>query len=104
MRRMTILLVLGALCLSSCAANWGSFERLAAKAPEGLTEKGARVSGSDCNYFGYWWRRSIAEAARDALRKAPGATGLRDVEVSWKTIIIAQCMVVTGTPVTDGGK
>lgn len=103
MKRITTLLA--AFCLiaiSGCMTNWGNFEKISSDVPAGLEEKGARVTGTDCGLFSYWYHKSVAEAARDALRKAPGATGLKDVEVSWSHRVIMQCMVVTGTPVTEG--
>ncbi|EMK05562.1 MULTISPECIES: hypothetical protein [Leptospira] len=92
------------LFLFNCSHNWGQFKRYSVEAPVGLEVVGSTVSGRSCS-FGptRWYASSIAEATRDALAQAPGATGLKDVEViaqSYQYFFLG-CIKVEGTPVRE---
>ncbi|WP_061222682.1 hypothetical protein [Leptospira weilii] len=92
-------------CFANCSYNWGNFKRYAVNAPTNLEIAGpSTVSGSNCSFgFSRWYASSIAEAAREALRSAPGATGLKDVRVSVKLYkyFFFGCIKVEGTPVKE---
>ncbi|EMF82028.1 hypothetical protein LEP1GSC188_0769 [Leptospira weilii serovar Topaz str. LT2116] len=62
------------------------------------------VSGSSCSFGPYRWdASSFAEATREALLNAPGATGLKDVKVTVKSYkyFFLGCVKVEGTPVKE---
>lgn len=101
MMRVRLFVVLALLVLlSGCAHNWGNFRRVSAERPSTAKEVGPRVTGESCRYFiGKWFWNSIAAATRDALLKAPGATGLADVTVRNSLGFASECIVVEGTPV-----
>ena len=102
MKNIIIAFALGALfSLSACSHNWGNFREIAMVAPATAKEAGIRIQGKDCGFFAYWYTNSVAAAARDALRQAPGATGLKNVDVSFRFYLFWQCMVVDGTPVKE---
>ncbi|EMY71111.1 hypothetical protein [Leptospira vanthielii] len=93
----------------SCSYKVGNFKEFSLEAPTNLEVVGTgTVEGSECGYSGFnnqWYNQSIAEAARDALRKAPGATGLKDVTIKGKhgVYLVLNCVYVEGTPVIEKG-
>lgn len=93
------------LVLSGCTHNWGNFRKVSVEAPANLETVGTKpVEGEDCAWFiGWWYWRSMAQAVRNALALAPGATALKDVTVSWRYGVISSCFVVKGTPVKEAG-
>ncbi|MCH1911678.1 hypothetical protein L9Z41_03670 [Leptospira noguchii] len=102
----SITLFLFLLLSVNCSFNWGQFKRYSVEIPTDLevVGNGTRVSGSDCSFLPTrWYVNSIAQAVRDALQSAPGATGLQDVEVKAKSYqyIIMGCIEVEGTPVRE---
>nr|EMN22059.1 hypothetical protein LEP1GSC063_3223 [Leptospira santarosai serovar Arenal str. MAVJ 401] len=69
-----------------------------------LIGSGGRVTGSDCSFLPTrWYTNNIAEAVRDALKSAPGATGLKDVDVKAQSYqyVFFSCIEVEGTPVRE---
>ncbi|ASV11353.1 hypothetical protein [Leptospira santarosai] len=102
----SIVLFLLILLSASCSYNWGQFKRYSVTTPSDLevVGNGTRVSGSDCSFLPHrWYASNIAQATRDALQSAPGATGLQDVEVMAKSYqyLIMGCIKVEGTPVRE---
>ncbi|TGK26911.1 hypothetical protein [Leptospira stimsonii] len=90
---------------ADCSYNWGQFKKYSLTVPSDLEVVGERVSGRDCGFLGSrWYSNSIAAAAREALLSAPGATGLKDVEViaqSYQYGLWGGCIKVEGTPVRE---
>ncbi|WP_016757308.1 hypothetical protein [Leptospira santarosai] len=90
----------------NCSYNWGQFKRYSVTAPTDLEliGSGGRVTGSDCSFLPTrWYTNNIAEAVRDALKSAPGATGLKDVDVKAQSYqyVFFSCIEVEGTPVRE---
>ena len=104
MKKLSILLVMLAM---NCTYNWGTFREYSLEAPTNLEAVGSgTVQGEDCGTMIFWcllWTQSFTGAVKDALRKAPGATGLKDVTLTAKhgVNLIFACMYVEGTPVKD---
>ena len=87
------------LGLGACSANWGNYRKVSLDAPSDMQEVSGRVTGSTCG-LSYWFFRNPANAVRDAISKAPGATGLKDVELRTKWLVgIVQCVQASGVPV-----
>ncbi|PJZ44603.1 hypothetical protein [Leptospira brenneri] len=91
----------------SCSYKVGNFKEVSLEAPANLEVVGSgTVEGRECGWAGFnntWYNQSIAEATRDALTKAPGATGLKDVTISGKHAVwlVLNCVYVEGTPVIE---
>ncbi len=88
----------------NCSYNWGQFKRYSIEAPADLEVVGSTVSGRSCSFLPYrWYGGSIAEATREALAQAPGATGLKDAEVMAQSYqyFFFGCIKVEGTPVRE---
>ncbi len=106
MRKSILAIIALSLVLSTgCVHNWGNFRKISTEVPANVEVVGTQpVEGQDCAWlFGYWYWRSMAQAVRNALALAPGATGLKDVEVTWSHKVIGTCLVVKGTPVKEAG-
>lgn len=105
MKKVSILFIL--LMLVNCTYNWGNFKEYSVEAPDNLEVVGSgTVKGEDCGvmfFFNTWYNQSLAQATRNALAKAPGATGLKDVVVTGKhyDAVIFACILVEGTPVKE---
>ncbi len=97
--------ILFVLFFVSCSYNWGQFRQYSVSAPSNLEVLGPPVSGRDCGFWipSRWYANSIAEATRDALKSVPGATGLKDVEVTAQSYqyVIGHCIKVEGIPVRE---
>ena len=87
--------------LFQCTYHWGNVKQYSLEKPSNLEVVGNRVSGSDGVFLLGWHTQSISKATRDALAKAPGATGLTDVEVIAESYYIYNQIVVTGIPVKE---
>lgn len=91
----------------SCSTKVGNFKEVSLEAPTNLEVVGTgTVEGRECGFSGFynaWYNQSIAEATRDALSKAPGATGLKDVTIKGKhgVWLVLNCVYVEGTPVVE---
>lgn len=91
----------------SCSHKVGNFKEFSLDAPTNLEVVGSgTVEGRECGlalFNNTWYNQSIAEASRDALRKAPGATGLKDVTITGKhaVYLFLNCVYVEGTPVVE---
>ncbi|MCG6146109.1 hypothetical protein [Leptospira bandrabouensis] len=91
----------------SCSYKVGNFKEVSLEAPTNLEVVGTEpVEGRECGFSGFfnaWYNQSIAEAARDALSKAPGATGLKDVTIrgAHGVYLVLNCVYVEGTPVVE---
>ncbi|MGE8722821.1 hypothetical protein ACO2KS_14565 [Leptospira terpstrae] len=91
----------------SCSYKVGNFKEFSLEIPTNLEVVGTGpVEGRECGYNGFnntWYNQSVAEATRDALSKAPGATGLKDVTIKGKHGIwlVLNCVYVEGTPVIE---
>lgn len=90
----------------SCSYKVGNFKEVSLEAPTNLEVVGTgTVEGSECGFavFNAWYDQSIAAATRDALSKAPGATGLKDVTIKGKhgVWVVLNCVYVEGTPVAE---
>lgn len=96
-----IILTISFSLLTQCSSHWGNFKKYSLDKPSNLEVVGERVSGSDGSFFKYWYTQNIATATRDALSKAPGATGLTDVEVKAESYYIYNRIVVSGIPVKE---
>ncbi|EMY76023.1 hypothetical protein LEP1GSC060_2264 [Leptospira weilii serovar Ranarum str. ICFT] len=92
------------LFLANCSYNWGQFKRYSIEVPADLEVVGSPVSGRSCSFLPTrWYTNSIAEATREALAQAPGATGLKDAEVTAQSYqyVFFGCIKVEGTPVRE---
>lgn len=91
----------------SCSTKVGNFKEFSLEAPANLEVVGSGpVEGRECGWAGFnntWYNQSIAEATRDALSKAPGATGLKDATIKGKhgVWLVLNCVYVEGTPVVE---
>ncbi|MBM9589943.1 hypothetical protein JWG41_05765 [Leptospira sp. 201903075] len=91
----------------SCSTKVGNFKEFSLEAPANLEVVGSGpVEGRECSLAvgnNGWYNQSIAEATRDALTKAPGATGLKDVTIKGKhgVWLVLNCVYVEGTPVVE---
>lgn len=91
----------------SCSTKVGNFKEFSLEAPANLEVVGSGpVEGRECSFAvgnNAWYNQSIAEATRDALTKAPGATGLKDVTIKGKHAVwlFLNCVYVEGTPVAE---
>lgn len=91
--------------LSGCSFNLGTFKEIRAEVPtemESLQKE--RVSGEHCRFFnlftGYSYPR-LDMAVLDAMSKAPGSRGLKDVKVGEfrNGFFYYFCYEVDGVPV-----
>lgn len=93
----------------SCSYKVGNFKEFSLEVPSNLEVVGSGpVEGKECGisiFNNTWYNQNIAEATRDALSKAPGATGLKDVTIKGKhgVYLILNCVYVEGTPVVEKG-
>ncbi len=93
----------------NCSHNMGNFKEYSIVAPSNLIPIGSgTVKGENCKWRFFtlrgWWSTSLAEATRDALTKAPGATGLKDAVISGHhESFFYACVEVEGTPVKEAG-
>ncbi|MBM9549272.1 hypothetical protein JWG40_19795 [Leptospira sp. 201903074] len=92
----------------NCSYKVGNFKEFSLEVPTNLEVVGSgTVEGRDCGItiLNAWYDQSIAEATRDALSKAPGATGLKDVTIKGVhgVYIFLNCVYVEGTPVVEKG-
>jgi hypothetical protein len=82
-----------------CTYHWGNFKTYSLDSPKDVERFSEVVSGSDCSAFLGWHSNNLAQATRNAIKKAPGYTGLADVSIGQQTYYIVNCISVTGTPV-----
>lgn len=106
---MKKIIILVFLVILNCSHNMGNFKEYSTVAPTNLVPVGSgTVKGENCKWrlftFRGWWSANLAEATRDALIKAPGATGLKDAVITGHhESIIYGCVEVEGTPVKEAG-
>lgn len=92
------------MSLTACAKgiSTGHYKKYMVNAPSNLTVVEEKVvKGSSCGYPG-----SVSAAARAAIAKSPGATGLKDVTIVQNHILAGisftlapECVEVSGIPV-----